>query len=147
MRHINSAFCSRSRSISEIYALRVIIDTMRMCAVVQFHLLVGRRNANDLVGPRRQLLKHRIARAAKKHRPQVLPQLVEILVAQHLAFFIDDAMAMKETESRRQAAIVDELDHRVQLIQPVFQRRAAQDECERRLQPLDDSGRLRLPVS
>ena len=52
---------------------------------VQFHLLVGGRNADDLAGPRRKLLEHRLARAAAEDRPQILAQLVEVLVAQHLA--------------------------------------------------------------
>ena len=92
---------------------------------VQRHLLVGRRDADDFVGPRRQLLQHRIARAAKQDRPQILPQLVEILVAEHLSLFIDDAVTMKEAEGGRQAAVVDELHHRIQLVEPVLQRRAA----------------------
>ena len=128
------------------YGLRAIIDTMRMWASCKFALLVGGRNADDLAGAGRQLLEHRLARAAQQDRPQVRPQLVQVLVAQHLALLVHHAVAVEEAEGRRQPAVVDELDHRIQLVQPVLQRRAAEDQRERRAEALDDPGRLRLPV-
>ena len=84
-------------------------------------------------GPRRKLLEHRLAGAAEEDRPQVLAQLIEVLVAQHLALLVDHAMAVEEAEGRRQAAVVDELHHRIQLVEPVLQRRAAEDQGEGRL--------------
>ena len=109
-------------------------------------LLVGGRNADDLAGARRQLLQHRLAGAAEEDRPQVLPQLVQVLIAQHPAVLIDHAMAMEEAEGRRQAAVVDELDHRVEVVQAVLQRRAGQHQGEGRAEALDDPGRFRFPV-
>ena len=82
-------------------------------ANVQFHLFVGGRNADDLAGPGRKLLEDRLARAAAEDRPQIFAQLVEILIAQHFPLLVHHAMAMEEAEGRRQAAIVDELDHRI----------------------------------
>ena len=75
-----------------------------------------------LVGPGRKLLKHRLASAAAKDRPKIFAQLVEVLITQHLSVLIDHAVAMEETKSRRQAAVVDKLDDRIQLVQTDFPR-------------------------
>ncbi len=59
MRHISSAFRSRSRSISLMNALRTIDGDDLHVARRGSQLLVGRRDADDLGRPRRQLLQHR----------------------------------------------------------------------------------------
>ena len=91
-------------------------------------------------------LQDRFARAPQQDRLQVLSQLGQVLVAQHLAFFVDDAMAVEEAKGRRQPAVVDELHDAVQIVQPVLQRRARQHQGERGLQALDHVAGLGFPV-
>ena len=113
---------------------------------VQGGLLFGGGDADQLGRPRRKLLQDRVAGAAEEDAAEPLAKLIEVLVAQHLALLVDHAMAVEEAEGRRQAAVVDELHHGVQLVEAVLQRRAAEDQGEGRLQPLDHPGGLRLPV-
>ncbi len=56
-------------------------------AVVNLELLAGRRDAHDLCRSRRQLLRHRLARAAQEDRRQPRAELVEPLVAEHFCLF------------------------------------------------------------
>ena len=113
---------------------------------VQIELFLGRCDPHDFVRARRKLLAHRFARAAQQHRLQVVAQLGQVFVAEHLALLVHDAVAVEEAKRRAQPAVIDELHDGVQLVEPVFQRRARQHEREPRAQPLDDAAGLRLPV-
>ena len=62
-----------------------------------------------------------------------LAQLAQVLVAQHLALLVDDAVLVEEAEAGPEPAVVDELHDRIQLVEPVFQRRAGQHQGESRL--------------
>ena len=146
MRHISSAFCSRSRSISLMNFLRVIAATICMWAVVQRQLFLGRRDADDFRGARRQFEPDAVARAAEQNRLERLAQFAQVLVAQHLSLLVDDAMPVEKAKAGAQPAVVDELHDRIQIVQPVFQRRAREHQGESRPQALDDVAGLGLPV-
>src|ERR1041384_1706290 len=53
---------------------------------------------------------------AEQPRAEPRAQLLEAVIAEHLASLIDDAVAVEESEGRPEPAIVDELDHGVQQI-------------------------------
>ena len=126
--------------------LRVIVATICMWRGVQRRLLVGGRDADDFRGARRQLQLDAVARAAEQDRRQGLAQLAQVLVAEHLALLVHDAVLVEEAEAGAQPAIVDELHDGIQLVQAVFQRRAGEHQGEARLQALDDGAGLRRPV-
>ena len=64
-----------------------------------------------------------------EHRGKALAKLREVLVAQHTPLLVHHAMMVEEPERRPKAAVIDELDHRVQLVQPILQRRAGQGQA------------------
>jgi hypothetical protein len=115
-------------------------------AVVDIGLLGGRGDTQDLGAARRQLPQHHGARSTEEDGAQVTAQLVEVLVAQHAALLVDNPMPVEETERGSQLPGIDELDHRVQLIQPVFKGSAREHEGEGRGEAFDDAGGLCLPV-
>jgi hypothetical protein len=88
-------------------------------AVMDLELLTGRRDPHELGGARRKLLQDRLASSAQQHRREPRAQLLEAVIAEHLASLVDDAVSVEEPEGRPQPAIVDELDHGVQLVEPV----------------------------
>ena len=108
--------------------------------------MAGGRDPHDFDGPRRELREHRLARAAEQDRAEPLAQFVEVLVAEHPALLVDHPVAIEEPEGRHQPAVVDELDHRIELIEPIFQGRSGKHEGKRRTERFDDAGGLRFPV-
>ncbi len=115
-------------------------------AVVQFRLLVGRRNPNQLVAPRRQFAEDRIAGAAQQDRPEPFAELPKALIAEHLPFVVPQLMAGKETKSGAEPPIVDEFHHREQFVEPVFQGCSGEHQREGRVQAFDDAAGFRFPV-
>src|SRR5262249_4502779 len=105
-----------------------------------------RNDANNLGRSRRQFQANGIAGAAQQYRSQVLAQLLEILVSQHLSLLIDDAVLVKEAESWSEPSLVNELHHRVQVFQAILERRAGKNQREGGAQPLDHASCLRFPV-
>ena len=103
-------------------------------------------DADDFIRARRELLAHRLARAAKQHGLKVFAQLGQVLVAEHLALFVDDAVPVVEAKCRAQPPVVDELHDRIEIVEPVFQRRARQHERESRAKAFDHAAGLRFPV-
>ncbi len=51
-----------------------------------------------------------------------------------------------KSKRRAEPPVVDELHHRIQFVEPVFERRARQHEREPRTKPLDHAAGLRFPV-
>src|SRR5437867_12777345 len=69
-------------------------------------------DADNIIGPRRQLLPHRLTRTPKEYRLEVLTQLSQVLVAKPLALFVHDPAAVVDAKTRPTPAIVDELRKR-----------------------------------
>ena len=99
-------------------------------AVVQFELLPRWSDTNDLRRARRQLVEHTLTGPAQENRLQQFAQLAEVLVAQNLAVFVDDTVAVVESKRRCQSALVDELDNGVEFIDAVLERCAGEDQSE-----------------
>ena len=86
-------------------------------------------------------LQHRLRACAAAGRARaVLAQLGEVLVAEHLALLVHHAVPVEEAERRPQPPVVDELHDRVELVEPVLQRRAGEHQREPRLEALDARG-------
>ena len=67
-------------------------------------------------------------------------------IADHAAVLVDVLMFGQETEHRPEPETVDKLDDRMQLLEPVLQRRAGQHEGVFRFELFDGLGRPGLPV-
>ena len=113
---------------------------------VHFQLFVGGCNAEDLSRAWRQIAHHRCPGASEQDRLQLLAQIGKFLVAQYFALFVHNAMPVEKAEGGSQPAVVDELDHRIQIVQPVLQRRAGQNQGERRSKAFDDTAGFGFPV-
>src|SRR5438034_9341820 len=113
---------------------------------MQVELFLRRRDAHDLARAWRELLAHGLARTAEQHRLEVLSQLGQVLVAEYLALFVHNAVTVVETKRRAKPPVVDKLHNRVQVVEPVFERRARQHEGEPRTKTFDHAAGLRLPV-
>ena len=146
MRAISNAFRSRSRSISVIYFFATIELTITHVRGIDIELFVCRRNAHDLRRARRQVLHHGAPRAAQQDRLQLLAQLVEILVAEHLALLVTTRCWLKKRKpgpSRRSSMnCTTEYSSSSRFSSGVPESTSA----NRELQPLDDAARLRFPV-
>src|ERR1019366_3251376 len=114
--------------------------------VVQGLLLVSGWDPQDLDRARRELESYGLARSAKQDRPEPMAEIVQVLEASERAILVAALMPMKKAKAGAEPMGVDEGDHRVQVIEPVLQRRARQHESEARGQSLDDPAGLRLPV-
>ena len=55
-------------------------------------------------------------------------------------------MTVEKSKCRSETPVVDELDDREKIVEPILQRRAGEHEGERRTQALDGLSRLRFPV-
>jgi len=71
-----------------------------------------------------------LASPPQEDGPEIFPEGVEVFVPQDLALRVDDAVAIEKAEGRAEAAVVDELDDRIEVLQPVFERRPGKDEGE-----------------
>jgi hypothetical protein len=69
-------------------------------------------------------------------------EIVQVLEAQERAILVAALMVMKKAKAGPQSMRIDKGDHRVEIIEPVLQRRARQDESEARGQSLDDPAGL-----
>ena len=113
---------------------------------VHLELLLGRIDSHDFGRPRRKLLHDRRASPTQHHGSQLLPELAQVLVAEHLASFRYDSVRVVKLKRRPELALVHELDHREQIVEAILERRAGERERETGAQPLDDLRGLRLPV-
>ena len=77
---------------------------------------------------------------------QPSPQLIQIFVADHPARIIHNAVSVKESKARPQAAVVNELHDRIQLVDAVFQRSSGQHQRESGSQTLDHIARFGFPI-
>ena len=93
-----------------------------------------------------QLVEHLVLLPAQQDRLQRLADLVEVLVADHLAVVVADLVLVQQAEGRPEAEAIDELNDGDQLFQPIFQRRAGQDDGIGRGDVLDAAGGARVPV-
>ena len=66
----------------------------------------------------------RMPRAAQEDGFEVRAQLVKVFVPDHFAVFIDDPVPVEEAKRGRQPPVVNELDDRKKIVQPIFQRSA-----------------------
>src|SRR5260370_17978276 len=85
-------------------------------------------------------------RTAEQHWLEFFAYLGQILITEHFALFIHDAMMVVKTKRRAKPPVVDELHDRIQFVEPVFERRARQHEREPRTKPLDHAAGLPFPV-
>ena len=114
--------------------------------LVVLHLLLGHGHEEPLFQPLGKLLEHLVLGAADEDRLERLGDFREVAVADHPAAVVDVLVPVEEAEHRPEAEAVDELDDRVQLFQPVLQRRAGQHDGVLRVELLDALGGARLPV-
>ena len=113
---------------------------------VREQLLLSRRDPKDLHRSRRQFQPYTLARSPEQDRLQGFSQLPKILVAENLPFLVDNPVAIEKSEARAQPAVVDKLHDRIQVIQPVLQRRSRQNQGEPRTKAFDHATCLRLPI-
>ena len=104
--------------------------------VVQLFLFVARRDADDLHGAGRELEPNRVARAPKKDGGESSAEIVEVFVAGELPALVEAVVAMVETKVRTEALRIDEADDRVEIVEPVLERRAREDNAKREASPL-----------
>src|SRR5262245_26944672 len=107
---------------------------------------VGQLDVPGRVRPLRQLPEHLGPRAAQEDRGQLAPNLVEVPVPGQVPLGVLHPVLVQELVRRPEPPIVHELHDRVQLFQPVLQRRPGEDDRVPALQLLDGPRRLRLPV-
>jgi hypothetical protein len=82
------------------------------------------------VSARGQIAHHRTACPAQQDRFEVFSKQIEILMAEHFALVVGDAVAVEESERGAEPPVVDELDDGEQIVQPILQRRAGQHQRE-----------------
>ena len=68
--------------------------------MVQLQLFLGRRDPDNFVRARRELLAYRLACSSKQYGLEVLAQFGQVLIAEHLALFVHDAVMVVETKRR-----------------------------------------------
>lgn len=93
-------------------------------------LLLCRGNSPDFGYSRWKLRHHHSSRSTKKDGFQFLPEIIEVLIPQDFAFFINDPVSVVGTKSGAQAAIINEFHHGVKLIQAVFKGSSGKDQRE-----------------
>ena len=95
---------------------------------VWFRLLRGQRHVENLVRAVRQVLQYFSSRAPQQYRRQLFVNAVETAITDQGSLLILRAVLVEEAERRTQAAAVDELHHRKQLLQFVLERCPAEHE-------------------
>jgi hypothetical protein len=86
------------------------------------------------------------SRPPQQYRLEPLAQQVEILVAEDFALLVGDAVSVEETECGTEPPVVNEFDHREQVVESILQWRTGEHEREGRSQALHRLRRLSLPV-
>ena len=114
--------------------------------LVVLHLLLGHRDEEPLFQSLGQLLEHFVLRAADQDGLERLGNRRKVAVADHPPALVDVLVPVEEAEQRPEVKPIDELDDRVQLFEPVLQRRAGQHDGVLRFELLDGLGRAGLPV-
>ena len=105
--------------------------------VVLVHLLRGHLDGNPRVGPRRAAAKHLLPHAPDHAGGQTGPQRIEVSGAADLRCSIHGrGVPRGQAPFRLQRQVVDPLDNRGELVEPVLHRRAGQHEAVRRIQAL-----------
>ena len=115
--------------------------------VVLVDLLGGHLDGNPRVGPRGQLRQHLLPHASDHARGQTGPQRLEVPGAADLRLSIHGrGVPRGQAPFRLQREVVDPLDDRRELVEPVLHRRAGQHEAVRRIQALHGECGLGRPV-
>ena len=115
--------------------------------VVLVHLLRGHLDGNPRVGPRGQLREHLLPHAPDHAGGQTGPQRLEVPGAADLRLSVHGrGVPRGQAPFRLQRQVVDPLDDRRELVEPVLHRRAGQHQTVRRIQALHRQRRLRRPV-
>ncbi len=115
--------------------------------VVLDALLLRHLDRHACVGPRRELVEHVLADAAHHAVPQPVTDRAQVPHADDLvAAVLADRVQRPQPPLRLQRQVVDPLDDRGQLVDPVLHRRAGQHQAVGRRQPLDRQRRLGRPV-
>ncbi len=115
--------------------------------VVLLLLRLGHLDRDAGVGPGRELVEDVLADPADHAAPEPVAEGVEVAHAGDLAAAVGvDRVQGAEPPLGLQGHVVDPLDDRGQLLDPVLHRRAGQDQAIGRGQPLDRERRLGRPV-
>ena len=107
---------------------------------------LGHGDEEGLARPARELLLHVLLATAEHDRRDTLRELVQIAVAERAAPVVQLVELPVEAKERTEEVGVQELDDGVDLVDPVLERRAGQDEGVAALELLYRSSGLRLPV-
>ena len=121
-------------------------DGLSLELVVAQTLLVGHADQIVLDGAARQFGLDVALAPAEHHRLQPAHQLVEVLVADRPAAFVEVVKIAIEAEQRTQQARIEVLHDRVDLVDAVLDRRAGEHERIGRCQRLHRARRLGVPV-
>ena len=114
--------------------------------VVQLALFGRQDHVQPLDDPLGQLFAHQAPVAAQHHRRQPLAQYAQVTVAEHLAALVGDVEVHQVAPQGPQHPRVDHLHEAVQVLQPVFQRRAGEHEGVAAGDALDRAGDPGAPV-
>ena len=114
---------------------------------IRLGLLRGHGNAENLVRAFGKFRENLFSRAPQQNRLQLRVNAIQAAVAEEVSLFVLHAVFLQEPERGTQAAPVDELHHREELFQFVFERGPREYECVAALQLLDGARRGRNPIA
>ena len=113
---------------------------------VMFQLVIGHGHEDVRVDAFGQLVEHHVLLPAHQDRLEGLADLIQVLVADHLADVVVDLMIVQQLEGGAEPIAVDELHDGDQLFQAILQRRSREHDGIGGSDALDAAGHARVPV-